>query len=378
MIRLLVLRYLLADKGRSLLDLAAMTLAFFMLAAVLIYEAGIDQLRSRETSPTVLVFAKSSPLEQMPRSLRDTLASFDEVSSVAQAVRFGGMMDNGRIRIPSFAVDEPYVANDPDLEVSALTLSQWRDCKNCVLVGAELMAAQGWRGGQTIMLQSDSWRQRSGETLWPFEIAGFYRNKGEDDPARGIFLHYEYLNDGRTSRIDTVGMFRVTAVDAAAARHLPTAIDARTENSADPTWSFSEDTANLEIAEQLSGIVRLVIFTVLVICFSILVIVCNDFYWFAERKRKDARIMFLAGVSRTKLIQAFAGRNLVLLVGALVLAAAAALLLREYISTGQAATLSWTAPLLAGAAVVSLVIGIVPPALVVLQMAGRGNTRVPT
>ncbi|MGZ8418826.1 MAG: hypothetical protein ACXWU3_05040 [Allosphingosinicella sp.] len=377
MIRLLMLRYLLADKTRSLLDLAAMTLAFFLLAAVLIYEAGIDQLRNRETSATVLIFAKSSPLQQLPRSLRESVESIPDVRGVAQAVRFGGMMDDGRIRIPSFAVDEAYVAQDPDVEVSATALTKWRGCKNCVLVGAELMAAQGWRVGQSLMLQSDAWRQRSGEINWPLEIAGFYRNKGEDDPARAVYLHYDYLNDGRTSRVDPVGMFRVTAADAGAARRLPAVIDAKTENSADATWSFAEDTANLEIAEQLTGMIRLVTMTVLIVCFSILVIVSNDFYWFAERKRTDARIMFLAGISKAKLIQAFAGRNLILLAASLLLAVLAAQLIQQWLSAESASPLAWGGRLLLVAAGVSLLVGIVPPSLVILAIARRKRSQVP-
>ena len=208
----------------------------------------------------------------------------------------------------------------------------------------------------------------SGEVFWPVEIAGFYRSLNDDVPAPIIYLHYDYLNEARSRDKDTVGALLVIPRDPAAAATLPQLIDQSSENTPDATWSFPESGVNAQTATRVSGITRLLTLTVVVLFFSVLVIVCNGFFWFLEQRRNDISALASAGLSRLGLITVFSLRNFVLAAAALLISIVVGWAMQGSLTGSYGSvSLGWIVRLLLFGVASGLIVGVMPVLLALLR-----------
>lgn len=370
-------RYIAADRRLAIVEGLVLALAFLLLGALVALHLGLSGKQARETNPNVLVFAKSSLLAQMPTAMEAQLRRIPGVTQTARVVRFGGLQDDGRRRITAFAVSDNYFQVDRRLEVQPAAAAAWAGCRDCVLVGADLLQARGWRVGDRIAMQSDAWRQASGERDWRFQIAGFYRNRGaQSGGAATVYAHYDFLNDGRTASRDTVGAFLVSAPSATEARLLPERIDAAMESSAYPTWSFQEDAANRAVGAQLSDIVSLLDGAILVVIGSILVVVCNGVYWALDRRSGDMRTLLALGMRPARLLLVFGMRSLPAAAVALAVGVALASILGRLAGWGDTVgRLDWLAASLGAGAAMVLLTTAGPAALAVLRVTARSERK---
>lgn len=317
MISTLVVRYLNQDWRRAAFDFSLLMLAYLILAGLLAQASRFQEAGRDEASANVLVFSKASLMQQLPASLGESLRALPGVRDAAPLVRFGAQIDKGRRRFASFAVTEAYLAANKELAIPPETVERWRGCAACMIVGADLMERQGWRVGQLVELQSDAWRQRNGNINWQLEIAGTYHDAGQGRTSRTIFLHYGYLDEGRTSQANTAGAFLVVANDPDIARGLAQRIDASTEATPSPTWSFRQNAANTVVADQLADVLSIVLGAAAAILVSIAVVVGNSFYWFGETKHGDFYTLRHIGMPRSMIAGAFAGRHMLIASAAL-------------------------------------------------------------
>lgn len=332
------MRYWRQALGRSLYNIVLAGATFALAATYFLYDARLKNLTDQEAGKTAFVLSRASALTQLPIALRSDLEALASVAQVEHATRFGAVLDDGAIRIPAFAVSDGYLALTGDVEISPSTARRWLDCSNCIVVGTETIVRLNWSVGQAIRLQSDSWRQKSGNLFWDLQIAGVFRSR-DGQPANGIYLHYDYLNEGRTVGEDSVGLFLVSVASAVDAAQLSSSIDKAMGATITPTQSFPKNYTSRQFVDRLSGMRTLIAFTVSIIVFSLAIVLFNSFYWFLDSNRADIINMVTSGLSKKHVLSVYSARNLSIVLPGLILGLVVALLIDSSIFLERSNTL---------------------------------------
>lgn len=140
-----------------------------------------------------------------------------------------------------------------------------RATRTGALVNVALAQQYGWKIGERIPVMTDV-AQRSGSTVWTFEVVGTFTDSDIATQTRNILVNYDYLNEARISGKDTVNHFRLAIADPHAAATVSEAIDARFANSPNETRSESmRELAqeNLQSIGNLEFLIRAVVAAVM-------------------------------------------------------------------------------------------------------------------
>ena len=140
-----------------------------------------------------------------------------------------------------------------------------RATRTGALVNVALAQQYGWKIGERIPVMTDV-AQRSGSTVWTFEVVGTFTDSDIATQTRNILVNYDYLNEARISGKDTVNHFRLAIADPRAAATVSEAIDARFANSPNETRSESmRELAqeNLQSIGNLEFLIRAVVAAVM-------------------------------------------------------------------------------------------------------------------
>lgn len=325
----LVARYWRRSFVQSLQTAGVACAMFVLIALFILFDSRLNSLASEGDDTSVFVMSEASAFAQLPIAHAERIAGVSGVDTVEYATRFGAVVDGGERSIPSFSVSEGYLPLAQDSEISAASYQQWRECRNCVLVGTATLQQQGWRVGQSIQIQSDTWRNESGATAWDFQIAGVFRSS-DGAPAPGLYSHYDYLDAGRTVGQNTVGVYLVGADAKAAPSDLAVAIDRAFDTDVDPTNSFPKSYAAEMFVGRLDGTRGIIEVTAAILVISLAMIACNAVYLFLSTNKLDIHNMRLNGFDKPTLVAIFFARNMTVTVLGFIAAIPLALLVDWY------------------------------------------------
>ena len=144
--------------------------------------AGVDRL---------VVTSRYSIIQGLPQGLLTQIADIPGVKLVDHANWFGGIYQDPKNFVLSFAVGPHYIDLFPEIELPAAQRKAWDANRTGAVVGEALAERYHWKVGDKIPLQSTIFPQKNGDKTWPFEIVGIFKEgkNGANGLDQVFFFH---------------------------------------------------------------------------------------------------------------------------------------------------------------------------------------------
>ncbi|TCV95995.1 putative ABC transport system permease protein [Luteibacter rhizovicinus] len=325
-------------KSRTFLTLVSILAAFLlfgMLDAVRIAftsggnsVVGVDRL---------IVTSRYSIIQSLPASLATRVAAIPGVATVGHANWFGGIFQDPKNFVLSFAVSDNYLDMYKEIELPADQRKAYEQTRTGAIVGASLAKRYGWKVGDKIPLQSTIFPRKNGDKTWPFDIVGIYTPaKGAANGTDQQFLfHWTYFDEANAYTKGTVGWYIVKLTNAKEADRVAKAIDALSANSDHETKSQSEQAFNASFAKQLGNIGLIVGSIMGAVFFTLILLTANTMAQAVRERTNELAVLKTIGFSsRSVLAMVLSEGVLLLLIGGILGLALAAVLV-PIISAGS-------------------------------------------
>ena len=268
----------------TLISIIAAFLLFGLLNAVRVaFTSGSNSLAGNER---LVVASRFSIMTGLPESLKTRIAAIPGVAGVGHANWFGGVYQDPKNFVFSFAVDEDYFATNPDILLTPEQRRKFAQTQDGALVGEALAARYHWKVGQQIPLQSQIFPRKNGDKTWPFTIVGIY--KAAKDAPNGsdqmFFLHWKYFDEANMYGQHQVGWYVVKLADPKRADKIAQAIDALSANSDHETKTQTQNAFNASFAKQI-GNIGLIVEAIMAAVFFTLILLTGNTMAQAVRER---------------------------------------------------------------------------------------------
>jgi putative ABC transport system permease protein len=323
-----------ANRTRSLLLVITIAIAFMVYGVLGALRFSMFGGDDRYAESRLIITHESGMTQPLPIAYQQRLGKIPGVAQVSPATWFGAYYQSTKNMLMAFAVDaHAWVLSHREMEVSDADLRRFYETANGMLVSSALMDKYGWRVGDSVPLKSIMFQPKNGDGYWPFTVAGTFVNDAEAGGRNYILMHYNYLNEGRSTWVDTAGTYVVSAQPGVDVEQLSVVIDEFFSNYPERTASASDKAFHTAFFKQL-GDISLLIKAVLSVCFTALILVVGSSLTLAVReKNRDIGIFKVVGFNRRRVLTLVAGEGLVLIVCGLLLGIAGALLVNYWVST---------------------------------------------
>lgn len=254
----LVWRHLREHWARSLITIAALSLAFFLLCFVRSVVTSLDAAVSTAAADRLIVQSAVSLFVNLPLDYQSKIESVPGVDEVSKMQWFGGYYRDENQFFAQFAVDQDVyfdmyardmrIVEGPHGETGeaarAAALAALAGDRRACLVGTGLLREFGdWAVGRTVSLQSGIFTKADG-SAWDFVIVGVYEPLKSNVDDRTLFFRYDYLKEtlvaqGLTGDLGT-GVYVVDLAPGVATATAAEAIDGRFANGPQRTKTTTE------------------------------------------------------------------------------------------------------------------------------------------
>jgi putative ABC transport system permease protein len=243
------------------------------------------------------------------------IRSVPGVRAVVPSVWIGGYFQNPRNAIFAVATDlEGYFGIVTEKAIASGELADAARTRTGAIVGAGLAKRFGWKVGDRIPLRSDIW-MNADQGSWPIDILAIYEDRRNPTGNDGLFLSYDYLDQGRVRSTGTVDWFEVQIADAGDAGRISSDIDALFENSAEPTRTQTEKEFTQALLAQAGDITLIVTATLAAVFFTILIITGNAMIQAFRERRAEFAVLKALGFSNSRVLALIAMEATVLCLG---------------------------------------------------------------
>ena len=245
-------------KTRTFLTLASILAAFLLFGMLDGIRTTFDQLgRNADGAQRLQTSSRLSFMDSLPLSLQSRLERVDNIEAVTHANWFGGVYQNPKNQLFTFAVADNYLDLYPEMLVAPAEREAWMRTRTGILVGEAMMKRFGWKVGQKIPLQSNIFPNSDGTLNWAFDIVGTIKakdGKGGGFTDAVILMHYKYFEES-TSYVDgDVGWYISRVADVRRSDAAAKAIDALSVNSQHETKTMNEQAAMAAQLKQVADI----------------------------------------------------------------------------------------------------------------------------
>lgn len=367
-------------KARTWLTLLSITIAFLLFGLLQGVNAAFSRGVELANVDRLVVTNRISLTEALPYSYMSQIEALPGVRAVAHATWFGAYYQEQKNFIFAAPVEvDRYLKAAPEIIVAPDALEAFKRNRTAALVGVAAMKKYGWKVGDRIPLHSTIWRDASGSMDWQFDIAGTYDVPSNPSQTDGLVFQYEYFNEARTGRKDTVGWYIVRVTDPTQSAQVAKAIDALFANSPDETRSQSEKEFSQSFLKQFGDINFIANSIIGAVFFTLLFLTGNTMMQSVRDRIPELAVLKTLGFSDGRvLVLVFAEALLLCVIAAVLgLAAAAGLFpLLESVIGGAKLPMSVMIAGLAVSALLAAFVGL-PPALlaqrlkIVDALAGR-------
>ena len=282
--------------------------------------AGVDRL---------VTSSRYSIIQPLPESLKSRIAAVPGVRDVGHANWFGGIYQDPKNFVFSYAVSPNYLDLYPEIHLPANQRKAFDTTRTGAVIGATLANKYGWKVGDKIPLQSTIFPQKNGDKTWTFDIVGIYTV--DRDAANGLdqlfMLHWKYFDESNAFGSGTVGWYVDRLTDPALGDRVAHAIDALSANSDHETKTQTEQAFGASFAKQL-GDIGLIVGSIMGAVFFTLILLTGNTMAQAVRERTSELAVFktIGFSSRSVLAMVLAESVLLLLLGGVIGLGLAALL----------------------------------------------------
>lgn len=315
-------------KSRTFLTLVSILAAFLLFGMLDATRAAFDSGDSVIGVDRLITTSRYSIIQSLPASLQTRMEAIPGVKSVGYANWFGGIYQDPKNFVLSFAVSDNYLDIYHEMELPADQRKAYDNTRTGAIVGDALAKRFGWKVGDKIPLQSTIFPQRNGDKTWPFDIVGIYT------PAKGaangtdqqFFFHHKYFEDANAfhSIGTTVGWYVVKLTSADKADSVAKAIDALSANSDHETKTQTEQAFNASFAKQLGDIGLIVSAIMGAVFFTLILLTGNTMAQAVRERTNELAVLKTIGFSSQSVLGMVLAEGVLLLVlgGVLGLAAA--------------------------------------------------------
>jgi putative ABC transport system permease protein len=283
----LVLAALFRRKARTIFTLISIIAAFLLFgllnAVRVAFTSGSDSLAGAER---LVVASRFSIMTGLPESLKARIAAIPGVKGVGHENWFGGVYQDPKNVVFSFAVDLDYLTTNANLDISPEALKAFAENRDGALVGAALAKRFNWKVGDKVPLQSQIFPRKNGDKTWPFTIVGIYQASKDamDGVDQMFFLHWKYFDEDNMYGQHEVGWYTVQLTDPKMADQVARQIDALSANSSHETKTQTANAFNASFAKQI-GNIGLIVEAIMAAVFFTLILLTGNTMAQAVRER---------------------------------------------------------------------------------------------
>lgn len=265
----------------------------------------------------LMVAPKYSIIDPLPISHMNQIRNVPGVEAAAHADWFGGTYLDHGLAFPKIPV-KPMEHFDlyPEYVLPPDQLEAFENTRTGAVASRGTAERFGWRIGDVIPIIADIYPKMDGTLLWEFELVGIYDRPGESSGNfEDFYIHYEYFEEAKQHSKGMMGWVAVRVENPQAAAEVASAIDARFENSRDPTRTMTEKEYNAQFMKQIGDIGMVVTMILAAVFFSILLLVGNTMFQSFRERLRDLGVLKALGFSDGQVARMIMYESLVLTLG---------------------------------------------------------------
>ncbi len=309
-------------KTRTFLTLVSIIAAFLlfgMLDAVrMAFDSGNQSIAGVDR---LVTSSRYSIIQPLPESLKSRIAAIPGVRDVGHANWFGGIYQDPKNFVFSYAVSPNYLDLYPEIHLPADQRKAFDSNRTGAVIGETLARKYGWKIGDKVPLQSTIFPQKNGSKTWTFDIVGIY-TVGKD-AANGLdqlfMLHWKYFDESNAYGSGTVGWYVDRLSDPALGDRVAHAIDALSTNSDHETKTQTEQAFSASFAKQLGDIGLIVSSIMGAVFFTLILLTANTMAQAVRERTSELAVFKTIGFSsRSVLAMVLAESVLLLLIGGVI------------------------------------------------------------
>jgi len=293
-------------KTRTFLTLASILAAFLLFGLLDGIRTTFDQLgRNADGAQRLQTSSRLSFMDSLPLSLQSRIEKVDNIEAVTHANWFGGVYQNPKNQLFTFAVADNYLDLYPEMLVAPAEREAWLRTRTGILVGEAMMKRFGWKVGQKIPLQSNIFPNSDGSMNWAFDIVGTIKSK--DKKAGGftdalILMHYKYFEESTPYVDGDVGWYISRVADVRRSDAAARAIDALSANSPHETKTMNEQAAMAAQLKQVADIGMIVGSIMGAVFFTLLLLTGNTMAQAVRERTSELAVLKTIGFSSTSVL----------------------------------------------------------------------------
>jgi putative ABC transport system permease protein len=331
-------------KARTLFTLISILAAFLLFGMLDATRAAFSSGGSVIGVDRLITTSRYSIIQSLPASLATRMQAVPGVKSVGHANWFGGIYQDPKNFVLSFAVSDNYLDIYQEIVLPSEQRKVYESTRTGAIVGEALAKRFGWKVGDKVPLQSTIFPQRNGDKTWPFDIVGIYT------PAKGaangtdqqFFFHHKYFEDANAFQNvgTTVGWYVVKLTSADQADRVAKAIDALSANSDHETKTQTEQAFNASFAKQLGDIGLIVSAIMGAVFFTLILLTGNTMAQAVRERTNELAVLKTIGFSSRSVLCMVLAEGMLLLVLGGVLGLALAGVLVPIVAKGSGGMLN--------------------------------------
>jgi putative ABC transport system permease protein len=287
-------------KTRTILTLVSIIAAFLLFGLLDSVRVAFTAGNSVDGAGRLIVNSRMSMQQPLPESLGALYSKVPGVTGVATANWFGGVYQDPKNQVISFAVSPSYLDLYPELVLPADQRAMWDRTRTGAIVGAALARKFGWKIGDKIPLQSTIFPSKaSGGNTWTFDITGIFHAKDQRSAGREqmLMFHWKYFDENNAFGSGTVHWYVVKVANPDHADAVAKAIDALSTNSDHETKAQTEQAFQASFIKQLVNIGLIVMSIMGAVFFTLLLLTGNTMMQAVRERTSELAVLKTLGFS---------------------------------------------------------------------------------
>jgi len=315
----LVWKNLYRKRVRLILMLLAIMVAFVLYALIGSLNQILNGPQDVSSANRFIVANKINFTSPLPYAYYNRVKQVEGVAAVTTWNWFGGYYQELENNFPMFAVDQDSLFDVyPDIVLSDAEREAFLGNRQALIVGEQTALQYGWSVGDRIPIASNIFYREDGSSGWEFDVAGIYVGKDPSFSTREIYFHYDYFNEGKSSRFgrDNIGLMVLLTESLEVNDSVIKAIDTQFANSFAETETVTEQAFSAQFVEQLGDITLIITSVVGAAFFVILIIVGNSMALAIKERTAEIAVLKTLGFGRLRICgQVLAESTLLALIG---------------------------------------------------------------
>lgn len=255
----LVFRNLLKHKVRTLLTVASLAVAVFLLCVLRSLVVSLDAGVRSAVSDRMIVQSAVSLFVNLPQSYVPKLQGVEGVQRVSRLQWFGGYyQDPANQFYAQFAIDpEEFLAMYPEFRVVEGSVERFLSERRACMIGRKFADAFGFDVGDSLPVVGTIFQRTSGEP-WEFQVAAIYELDALVWDETTTFFQFDYLEEsleaGGASGPRGAGVIYVHLAPGADGVDVAAEIDGMFDNGPQRVQTTTESEFNAQFVSMIGNI----------------------------------------------------------------------------------------------------------------------------